>query len=193
MLHHLQPEEPASSAQPINLFFALKPDPEAAKQAHAIAVRHRAARQMSGWPLAMNRLHVTLVSVGGFFGAVPDEFMQLALSVGDAVAMSPFDVRLDRALSFPRKTGKRPYVLLGGEDVAGMMPLHCSLVGAMFRMGLDIPMRASFSPHMTLLYDSTHQQETPVVSISWTAREFVLIESHVGLTRHIERGRWRMR
>ncbi len=188
-----EPQEPIEPDQPINLFFALKPDPQAAQQAHAIANRHRLDRSMRGYPLAKDRLHITLLSVGGFFGFVPDEFMHLAVGIGDAMSMSPIEVTLNRAVSFARKTGKRPYVLLGGEGVAGVMPLHCGLVSAMFRSGLDVPVRSSFNPHMTLLYDHAHHPEAPILPVSWTAREFVLIESHVGLTRHIERGRWLLR
>jgi RNA 2',3'-cyclic 3'-phosphodiesterase len=182
-----------SPDQRINLFFAVLPEPHAATQAHGIALQHHADRRMTGRPLRKDRLHVTLLSVGGFIGEVPKAFMDIALSIGDAVTLSPFEMAFDRALSFPRRTGKRPYVLLGSDCVSEIMPLHCGLVGAMFREGLDPPQMPAFNPHMTLAYDTKHHTELPVELVSWTAREFVLIESLVGRTIHTVRGRWPLR
>ncbi len=193
MLEHSNLPTALSPTQPINLFFALMPDPAAMGQAHRIARNHCADRRMSGQPLRPDRLHVTLLSVGGSIGRVPNALMEAALATGDSVTLPQFRMTFDRAMSFARSTGKRPYVLLGNEDVAGAMTLHCGLVGAMWRLGLDVPANACFNPHMTLAYDASHHAEVPVEPVSWTAREFVLVESHVGLTRHIVRGRWQLR
>jgi len=193
MLHQPAPFEPISPHQAINLFFALMPEAAAANNAHRIAKRHSADRRMRGRPLAVDRLHITLLSAGGFRGKVPGDFMRVTKAVGDAVRLPPFEVTLDSAVSFARASGKRPYVLLGGDGVAGIMPLHQSLVGGMWRAGLDIGMRPIFNPHMTLAYDAAHHTELPVEPVTWVAREFALIESLVGLTRHIVRGRWPLR
>lgn len=192
MLEHFEPRR-LSPTQPINLFFALMPDVAAREQAHRTARDHCADRRMSGRPLRPDRLHVTLLSIGGGVGRVPDPLMEAALATGDSVTLSEFKMTFDRAVSFARSTGTRPYVLLGNEDVAGAMNLHCGLVGAMWRLGLDVPVRTCFNPHMTLAYDSSHHLEMPIKPVSWIAREFVLIESHVGQTRHIVRGRWPLR
>jgi RNA 2',3'-cyclic 3'-phosphodiesterase len=191
MLQTIIPNQ--SPDQRINLFFALLPEPNAATQAHKIALQHHADRRMTGKPLRKDRLHVTLLSVGGFIGEVPEPILDLALSIGDAVTLSPFEIAFDRALSFPRRTGKRPYVLLGSDRVSEIMPLHCGLVGAMFREGLDPPQMPAFNPHMTLAYDTKHHMELPAEPVSWTAREFVLIESLVGRTIHNVKGRWPLR
>jgi 2'-5' RNA ligase len=193
MLAHVDLPKLVSSTQPINLFFAIMPDLAAREQAHGIARQHCVDRRMSGIPLRVDRLHVTLLSVGGFVGVVPNAFMDAALGIGDSVTLSSFRMTFDRAVSFARSTGKRPYVLLGNEDVGEAMHLHCGLVSAMWRQGLDMPIRSRFNPHMTLAYDFEHHAEMPVEPVSWTAREFVLIESHVGQTRHIVRGRWPLR
>ena len=193
MLHHFTPDTFVAPDQRINLFFALRPDAKAATEACKVAHQHSADRRMRGRPIAKERLHVTLLSAGGFIGSVPDEFLQLMLSVGDAISLAPFEVTLDRAVSFARNTGTRPYVLLGSDGVADIMPLHCGLVGAMFRSGLNIPIPPGFNPHMTLLYDGAHHMELPIQPISWVAREFVLIESLHGQTIHREMGRWRLR
>lgn len=47
-------------------------------------------------------------------------------------------------------------------------------------------------PHITLLYGSPDLQE-PIEPVSWTVSEFVLIRSHLGLTKHETLGRWTLR
>jgi 2'-5' RNA ligase len=48
----------------------------------------------------------------------------------------------------------------------------------------------SFSPHVTLVYRDGEPVTRLVEGFAWSAREFVLIESLVGLTQHHLLGRW---
>lgn len=192
MLSYLDRDGAPSLHQHINLFFALMPDAAATAQASLIASRHLADRRMIGRPLAPHRFHVTLFSVGGFLGKVPDEIMTATQAAAASVRAEPFEVSLDRATSFHRSRGKRPYVLLGGDGVADIMPFYRDLGGAMHRAGLHVSGGGhSFRPHLTLAYASEYRAEIPVDPVSWIAREFVLIESWVGLTQHHVRGRWK--
>ena len=50
-----------------------------------------------------------------------------------------------------------------------------------------------FRPHMTLIWASRRVDEYPIVPIRWTVREFVLVRSHVGQSRHEYIGRWPLR
>jgi len=52
---------------------------------------------------------------------------------------------------------------------------------------------SSFTPHVTLLYDGRVVTERLVEPIRWTVREFVLVRSLLGKTRHIVIGRWPLR
>jgi len=47
-----------------------------------------------------------------------------------------------------------------------------------------------FDPHVTLAYGQEDGFRHQVWPISWRAEEFVLIHSLVGLTEHVELGRW---
>ena len=49
-----------------------------------------------------------------------------------------------------------------------------------------------FSPHLTLGYRIGEPFSERVAPVSWTADEIVLIDSHVGRTRHEVLGRWRL-
>jgi 2'-5' RNA ligase len=47
--------------------------------------------------------------------------------------------------------------------------------------------------HVTLLYDKRVVDEQPIEPISWTVREFVLVRSLHGQTRHTDVARWQLR
>lgn len=186
------PHDLPEPSQPINLFFALRPDRQAAAKAYALAQRHRVDRGLQGRPLAMNRLHITLLSVGVGAGPAPKAIMEIAAAVGNSVRLEAFEVSLNHALSFVRRNGKRSYVLLGEDGVIELMMLQVALAGAMLKHRDDFRKRPRFVPHMTLLYDDLQLAGTVVEPISWVAREFVLIESWIGLTKHVVRGRWHL-
>lgn len=183
------PDRP-SPTQPVSLFFALRPTPGVAVRVAKLAQQHRKDRGLIGRPLATNRFHVTLMSIGAGTGAVPDAVMQMARTIGDTVRFLPFEIAFDRAASFARSQGNRPYVLLGEDGVIDARMLHRSLVGASLKF-LDCE-RAfrRFTPHVTLLYDDLQLDEQKIEPISWLVEELLLIESWVGLTKHIVRGRW---
>lgn len=146
---------------------------------------------MTGPRVAPHRLHVTMYPVGGFVGQPPAEIMRAARAAADSVRAAPFEIVLDHARSFPRGQGKRPYVLLGGDGVMDLMPLQQKLGGAMVRRNLHVGGYV-FNPHCTIAYDSRDHADVAIEPVSWVAREFVLIESWVGLTQHHVRGRWRL-
>lgn len=180
----------AAPSQSVNLFFALKPDADAAAKAFDFACRQRARHGLAGRPLAADRLHITLLSVGMGPGPPPGAVMTAASKVGDTVRRAAFEVSLNRVASFARPGGHRPCVLLGDDGVIDVMMLQRSLAGAMLKYQTDFRKPRRFTPHMTVLYDDLQVDEAAVAPIAWMAREFLLVESWVGLTKHIVRGRW---
>ena len=63
---------------------------------------------------------------------------------------------------------------------------------ALINAGVDFQLDGRFNPRLTLLYGGEPMPEIPVDPITWTSEEFVLIESHTGLTHHETVGRWRL-
>jgi 2'-5' RNA ligase len=66
------------------------------------------------------------------------------------------------------------------------------------KLGIEIanvrPFRKpTFTPHMTLSYNGQPQAEQAIEALRWTAREFALINSHVGETYHEPVGHWPLR
>ena len=172
---------------PYTLFFSIFPQAEAAKAIAIQAARLGREHGLVGKPLLAHRLHVTLHDLGGY-AQLPPDIVRTAREAGDAVAAPAFDVVFDHAMSFP---SSGTYVLCGSAGTAQLAAFRQSLGLAMDHAGL--PVKRSFTPHMTVLYDRHPIAEHAIEPITWTAKEFVLINSHVGQGTHEVLGRWSMR
>lgn len=85
--------------------------------------------------------------------------------------------------------GNRPLVLEGGDGVAALVVLRQALADAMAKAGLRVRAK-SYTPHLTLLYDRGEVAAQAIETITWTVREFVLVQSLIGHGRHLPIGRW---
>ena len=172
------------------LFFGAFPDAATAarvvRQGQALCEDHR----LTGRLFAASRLHVTLVRLGEYEG-LPPRLLAWAREAAATVAMAPFEVNLDQALSFHGRSGHRPFVLRGGEGGA-LADLRQALRTGMIQARLRSWASPHFTPHMTLLYDERLVPAETIAPIRWTVREFVLVHSMLGRTRHVPLGRWRL-
>ncbi len=177
----------APAARPLDrLFFAVLPDSQSATEivrcAHALRKQHAMTSSVQD----AGRMHITLQHLGDFVG-VPHRIVESASAAAAAVTMAPFDVTFDRAVSFGGDPKALPFVLLGGENTA-LKDFNKALGAAMAKALL--PPDKTFTPHVTILRDRVSAPETPIEPITWKVREFVLIHSLIGQTRHIPLGRW---
>ena len=166
------------------LFFAIRPDADAAKEIASLGASLDQQYKIGGQPLRPDRLHITLHVIGEY-DETPQAVIDSARQAGDAVVADAFDVVFDRAMTF---VGPKAYVLCGGE---GVEPVRAFWL----KLGIELAnilslKKSSFTPHMTLSYGGRIVAEHPIEPIRWTAREFVLINSHVGETYHEVVGRW---
>lgn len=172
------------------LFFGTFPDAATAarvvRQGQALCDEHG----LTGRLFAASRLHVTLLRLGEYEG-LPPRLVAGALEAATTVALAPFEMGLDQALSFHGRPGHRPFVLRGGEEGA-LTDLREALRIGMVQVRLRAWAKAHYAPHMTLLYDKRLIPAQAVAPIRWTVREFVLVHSLLGRTRHIPLGRWRL-
>jgi len=172
------------------LFFAVVPDAHAVGQIGRLAQHLRVKYGLQGRPLVGERLHVTLYHVGDFAG-LPQQVVDLACGAAEAVMTSSFDVLFDRVLSFGAKRRKYPLVLCGGDGVSELVAFQKALGSAMGRTGFTARgVNSSYTPHVTLLYDTQRVIQQPVEAIAWHVREFVLIRSLLGKSHHIALARW---
>lgn len=190
MAHQLSFPGFASAPKPTDrLFLAIFPTDIAASRMAHLAQRLRRAYGLIGTQLASARFHISLFALGDYEG-LPQAVVAAANDVALSVAAPAFDVRLDRALSFRGGRGGRPLVLCGGEGVLKLMTFQQTLGASLARAGLRGRVRRRFTPHATLLYDSRGIPEQTVETISWTAREFVLVHSRLGGGKYVRLLRW---
>ncbi|SIT37415.1 Phosphoesterase HXTX [Paraburkholderia ribeironis] len=174
------------------LFFAVFPD---ANTAASIA---KFAQQLCGQagvrrkPLAAGRLHVTLHHLGNFAGGLPQARVDGAIRAAASISMAPFSVEFGSVVSFASKPRLGPMVL-GGGDVVGLHALHDALGEALHDVGFGERAGASatpYMPHVTLAYGMPWAAMRPVEPVCWNVREFALIHSLLGRSRHLVLARW---
>jgi 2'-5' RNA ligase len=174
------------------LFFAVYPDANTASGIAKFAQQLRAeAGVRSGVhskPLAANRLHVTLRHLGNFAGGLPADVVEAAKRAAASVSMAPFTVEFDAVASFAKKPRPGPAVLVGEHGVRGLQALHDALEAGLQDLGIEPDAR--FTPHVTLAYGMPWIERRPAEPACWNVREFALMHSLLGRTRHIALARW---
>ncbi len=187
---------PIPSNQPelapgINYFFAVLPDDRARSEIAGVGERFRKSHRVSGSPVAIDSLHLSLCPMGK-----PERLRQplesaLLAAAAEVVAES-FDATLDSAMRFSARDGQFPFVLCADAvTTAAALNLRKAIAAAQLRAGLQVSGVSSFLPHVTLLQghavDAIQESITP---IHWHVHEFVLIRSFFGQSRFEAIGRW---
>jgi 2'-5' RNA ligase len=82
------------------VYFAMKPDHEAAARIHDLAHRLRTGHELTGTPVARGQLHATLEPIR-HARLPPQEQIALAAELAGRIVMPAFRVEFDRVLSLP--------------------------------------------------------------------------------------------
>jgi RNA 2',3'-cyclic 3'-phosphodiesterase len=85
---------------------------------------------------------------------------------------------------------KNLLILLSTERLPDAERFQKILTEGIKLAGLPLRRGVRFNPHITLSYQHGNPFEEQIDSFSWLAEEFLLIHSHIGLTRHDVVGRW---
>lgn len=177
-------DEQPTDRTPHSLFFALWPDDRAIAGVQQLVQRLRRQRVGLQKPLEPHRLHVTLWGFGGFIGQMPPRlFVQTDVTLRTLLA-EPFPVVFDLIHGVQERLLLRPSSAAALEDFASL------LRRTLIKGGLRQWLRGDFRPHMTVSYEAEDISELQVEPVTWTVRDFVLLESLYGLHQHILRGRW---
>ncbi|CAB3782292.1 RNA 2',3'-cyclic phosphodiesterase [Paraburkholderia ultramafica] len=175
------------------LFFAVFPDTHTATSISKLAQQLCGATRARSKPLAAGRLHVTLLHLGNFAGGLPRDRVEAAMRAAASISMAPFTVEFDSVVSFASKPRPGPMVLSGGDGVEGLHALHGALGHALQDAGLGDragSIAAPYTPHVTLAYGMPWAAVRPVEPVCWNVREFALMHSLLGRTRHVALARW---
>jgi len=174
------------------LFFALFPDAATARQACELAAELRRQHGLSGKPLLVERVHVTLCHLGDFAG-LPPGLVDGACRAAAALDEPAFDVRLERVGSFVGRPARLPLVALVDDGVQVLKAFQARLDQALRRQGVLRGSPGHFVPHLTLLYDDARVPQQPIEPLQWRASDFALVRSLLGQTRYEILGRWPLR
>jgi 2'-5' RNA ligase len=173
-----------------NVFFAVLPNSPMVASIRQIAGTVRQDLGAKTTLISPQRLHVSLLPVGGFSGSYPPAIISAAIMAASTVSMAPFRAEFDRVATFSGGRGKQALVLTGNDDtVAGFVILQKALSEAMAKVGLKLRQRSGFSPHLTMMY-ANQKYDCPIQPVSWTVNRFALVDSLVGQSRHVHLGRW---
>lgn len=174
---------PAREPAAHNLFFALRPPEDiCARIAEATA-----SLPVGGKAVRPDRLHITTLMLV-HRGTLSDGLGEEAAEVATAIRAAPFNVMFDRLVA-----GTKSIMLLPSEPLDALRMFRERLGFMVMRAGLDFRLDGQFNPHITLLYGNELTFETEIDPIVWKVEDFMLIDSHVGQTKHVELGRWPLR
>ena len=166
-----------------NLFFAVQPAAEERARIGDLI----ASLRLGGVPMRLDRLHITTLSLV-VDDVLPDGLAQEAAEIAASVRMPAFRVIFDRLVG-----GNRSALLLPSEPLEALRMFRERLGFALTRAGIAFRQSGRFTPHVTLLYGGQPRPEIEIEPISWLVEDFVLIDSVIGETKHIELGRWPLR
>ena len=168
-------------------FFAISVEPATGARITALGQELRRRHRLRGQPLLTERLHFTLHHLGDY-DVEHNGIVDTARGAGAAVEAGCFTVELDRAMDFGGM-----FVLTGRDGVTELKGFQRMLGESMALAGLGKHVQKNFTPHVTLFYGENGGGEIAVEPIRWIVREFVLIHSLLGETRHTALGRWDLR
>lgn len=178
--------------RPYNLFFALLPEPKIVSQVSELGATVCGAHRLRGKPIWPDRLHITLLSaVIRQCGLV--ENATTAKRAATRVNAPAFDLALDITESYYVAAGGHPFVLSSGDGLEAVKALRWSIVGAMAEEGFRMRVPRDDDAHMTLMWADRRVGEYPILPICWKVREFALVLSYVGESRHEHLAKWRLR
>lgn len=162
------------------LFFALRPSAEAVPEIAEIRGRIGVAKNH----VFDHRLHVTLWALDLPMTPTSGTIERLREA---ATRLHGPALRLvfQEVVSNGRVTCLKP-----GEPMPVLKAFQQRLALALADAGLWPNRGFRFDPHLTLAHGQAQSFRQPVWPISWRSHEFVLIHSLVGLTEHVELGRW---
>jgi 2'-5' RNA ligase len=172
------------------IFFALRPPPDGVERIAALADQLKASGGLRARWLKPANYHITAHFLGSHVG-LPEDLLACARRAAGSARGAAFDVVLDRIDSF-RGREQAPLILRAAPDAErALQSFWRALAAALIGNGLRPFVERQFTPHLTVAYsERALPQPLPIEPIAWTAREFMLIDSHVGEGRHEELARW---
>lgn len=174
---------------PVHLFFALLPPQEVRPAIERLGTTLQRAHRLHGRRIGKAQQHATLASMHSPCGPL-SETIARAQAVAAAVQHRPFPLCFEWSESFRLHRRRHPLVLRGDQGLRAVMEFRHEIRARMTRAGFAVT--SSFTPHLTLLWANECVEAYPLAPIGWTVRDFALVLSLVGRSRHIHLARWQL-
>ncbi|QGZ61374.1 RNA 2',3'-cyclic phosphodiesterase [Paraburkholderia acidisoli] len=165
------------------LFFAVMPDANTAAKIEACARHWQSEMDVKARLLRTERFHITLNVLGADL-YLPQQLIDRARAVAASLNAAPFEVTFDRLAHFGRQ-----WVLTSSTGLEALIDFQQKLDSLLKQSHLKTR-NAHFTPHLTLLYHKRKFPTREIEPITWTVREFVLIDSLQGETHYEYKGRF---
>jgi 2'-5' RNA ligase len=163
-----------------------------AEEIERAAAAIKAGAQVRGRWVKPAKHHMTVQFLGNHAGS-PASVIARAGPAAMQVKVAPFEVALDRIETF---AGQRqsPCVLRCTPDSDRFVrSLRSALGEALVTAGLANLLEERFTPHVTIGYiDRPLDEPVAIAPVAWQVRQFALVESHIGESRHEILGQWRL-
>ena len=174
------------------LLLVLKPPPDVAERLFALGAALRRAHGLTGTQIDPERLHFTLYWYGDYAGDPPPSVVAAARAAAGLVSATPFEMTVDRAMSFEAGPHKAPLVLFSDGEATALKAFRADIERRM--LGVNLRSRVGFSqPHISLLRDVKRVPPQPFEPVTWTAGEFSLVRSLLGRSRYETIETWPLR
>lgn len=143
-------------------------------------------------PMAVERLHTTLVPLGSYEHRIPPEVLALALLAGSLLDTAPFRVCFDTLQSRGPQSDIGTVELAGhGTGVRPLYLLRRQLVAALLAVGWPKAwIRPGFYPHITVDYKHAPVGVRRIHPLAWDVTEVRLVDSLYGQGRHEVLASW---
>lgn len=165
------------------LFFALMPDPSTAVRIESRTRDWHSKMGVKSRLRPTEHFHITLNLLGTDF-YLPQQLIDRARAVAASLNAAPFEVTFDRLAHFGRQ-----WVLTSSTGLEALIDFQQKLDSLLKQAHLKAR-NARFTPHLTLLYHNRKFPTREIEPITWTVREFVLIDSLQGETHYEFKGRF---
>ena len=162
----------AAPARSVNIFFAIKPDREAAARMVEAGIRLARLHRLDGRVRRPERLHVSLTGVRADARACRS-LVEIAQAAGAAIRWPTFEAAVCTAMTFGG--GSRVLRCEPGTSMA-LSGLREAILTGLDGLGLSLGGSAGFAPHVTVANDKAAMPETALPApICWRARELLLL------------------
>lgn len=161
------------------LYVFAKPPPDIAAQIFALP-RNDPGR-------GADLLHVTLLELFDLHRA-PPEWLPATIAAMDSFRGAAFPLRFDRIAM------RKAVTLRSQAELPEARAFQAALLQHLLERKAPLMLGTRPEPHCTINYHGDrlgNQKLAP--PIGWTVGEFILVESVVGKTTHVEHGRWSLR